>query len=254
VDEEPPRGSLGAEILRAQRISVAFGQLRALDAVDFGVHPGEVVGLIGPNGAGKTTLVNVLSGYQRPTTGAVMLGNLNVTQWSPDRLARAGLVRTFQGARGFLGLSVRDNLMAAAMGGGARRREARAIVGELLAQFQFEARAENRAGALPFGLQKLLAVARAVAARPRFLVLDEPVAGMNEAESEQFVRVLSSISSSSGCGVVVIEHDMSLIMRVCDRIQVLDHGVTISMGTPAEVRADPAVVKAYLGSEVAVDA
>jgi branched-chain amino acid transport system ATP-binding protein len=246
--------ALGATELRAQRLSVIFGQLHALREVDFWVREGEVVGLIGPNGAGKTTLVNVLSGYQRPTRGRVTIANVDVTQWSPDRLARTGLARTFQGARAFSGLSVHDNLMAAAIGAGKSRRKCRPLVLELLDLFQLSPWSRTRAGALPFGLAKLLAVARAVATRPRFLLLDEPVAGMNDAESDQFIAVLSSISGPSRCGIVVIEHDMSLIMRVCQRIHVLDHGITICVGRPTEVRTDPAVIKAYLGTEAEMHA
>jgi branched-chain amino acid transport system ATP-binding protein len=214
------------------------------------VYPGEVVGLIGPNGAGKTTLVNVLSGYQRPTNGNIHIADLEVTRWSPDRRARAGVARTFQGARGFQGLSVYDNMLAAALGTQRSRRRSNAYVEELLQSFGLEAWAQTPAGSLPFGIAKLVAVARAVATRPRFLLLDEPVAGMNDAETEQFIKLFAVISASGRCGIVVIEHDTSLIMRVCERIQVLDHGATIAVGSPAEVRTDPAVIKAYLGTEV----
>jgi branched-chain amino acid transport system ATP-binding protein len=236
--------------LEAVDVTVQFQGVRALDGVDLHVGRGEILGLIGPNGAGKTTMVNVLSGFQRPRPGSVLLDGADATRWPPHRRARKGLARTFQSTRLFGDLSVRENVEVAALSAHASPREARAVAAEVLEYMGLADRADEDAAALPYGDERRVSIARALAGRPRFLLLDEPAAGLNEAESDELVRSLSAIHDRLGCGFVVIEHDMNLIMRLCQRIQVLDYGKTIAVGTPDEVKASEEVLKAYLGDPV----
>ena len=241
--ERPRNGAL-----RADGISLAFAGLRVLKEVDLTLEPGEALGLIGPNGAGKTTLVNVLSGFQAPDSGTVSLDGIAVTGRSPTRLARDGLGRTFQAALPFRDLSSLESVAVGAMGLGASRRRALAVAADVLDRLNLLEQAALPAGALPPGSQRLLGVARALAIGPRYLLLDEPAAGLNEAECEQLVAILRNVLSDFGCGILLIEHDMNIVMPLCSRVQVLDDGATIRIGTPQEVQADPAVVESYLGS------
>ena len=238
--------------LEARAVKVYFDSVKAVDGVDLDLHRGEILGLIGPNGAGKTTLVNALSGFQVPTDGRVSLGDVDVTGWAPHRLARRGLARTFQNIRLFPFLTAFENVEAAAVSIGLRRSEAARWSAEVLDRLDLGGIRHLRAGALPQGDERRLGIARALATRPRFLLLDEPAAGLNDVESAQIVTALRGIHESFTCGLLVIEHDMSVIMRLCDRIQVLDYGKTISSGSPAQIRSDPAVLAAYLGSEEAM--
>ena len=244
----------GPDSLRALGVSRSFEGIEALSDVDLELVPGEVLGLIGPNGAGKTTLVNLLSGFDLPSRGVVTLGSSNITRWPPYRRGRAGLARTFQHGRLFGELTVSENVEVAALGVGCSPREARRRAGELLELLGLTARANDGAGLLPHGDQRKLGVARALALRPRFVLMDEPAAGLHEAEIPAFAAVVRAVHSDFGAGVLLIDHNVALIMDVCDRIHVLDRGVTLAAGTPAEIRANLDVATAYLGAEVSADA
>jgi len=221
--------------------------VQALSEVTLEVRRNEVVGLIGPNGAGKSTLVNVLSGFDRPDAGTVELEGSIITRWSPHRRGRAGLARTFQHSHAFRSLSVRENVEIAAIGVGAPPREARARATELLELMGLDRFADVDAAALAHGDERRLGVARALATRPRFVLLDEPAAGLPEAEVPDFAAAVRSVRDDHDAGVLLIDHNMTLVMEVCDRVQVLDQGRTLAEGTPAEIRANLDVGAAYLG-------
>jgi ABC-type branched-subunit amino acid transport system ATPase component len=211
------------------------------------LHPHEVVGLIGPNGAGKSTLVNVLTGFDRPDKGSVQLEGMEVTGWSPHRHARAGLARTFQHSRSFGSLSVRENIEVAALGVGTGTREARRRADRLLELLGLTSNEETRAGALSHGDERRLGVARVLATEPAFVLMDEPAAGLPEAEVPEFAEVIRSLRDEHRAGVLLIDHNMALVMGVCDRIHVLDQGRTLAAGTPKEIRGNLDVAAAYLG-------
>jgi branched-chain amino acid transport system permease protein len=242
------------EALRAEDVCVSFGGLRVLEGVDLELRHGEALGLIGPNGAGKTTLLNVLSGFQRPLSGRVYLDEVEVTGLSAARMARAGLGRTFQGALPFAGLSGAESVAVGAMGLGAPKREAvrraEAVLGELGLGQLFD----QRAGSLSAAKQRLLGIARALAGEPGYLLLDEPAAGLDEVERRQLGAIISMARRRFGCGVLLVEHELSVVAGACERVQVLDGGGTLRIGTPAEVQSDPAVAEAYLGSSFLVGA
>jgi branched-chain amino acid transport system ATP-binding protein len=228
-------------------VSRAFEGVQALREVTLDLHRHEVVGLIGPNGAGKSTLVNVLSGFDRPDEGVVELAGRDITRWSPHRRGRHGLARTFQHSRSFRGLSVRENVEVAALGSGVGPRAARRRAGELLELLQLTPHANASAGVLAHGDERRLGVARALASQPTFVLLDEPAAGLPEGEVPDFAAVVRWVAEEHDAGVLLIDHNMALVMKVCDRIHVLDHGATLAEGTPAEVRANLDVAAAYLG-------
>ena len=234
-------------MLSTRGVRVHFEGVKAIEGVDLTVARGEILGLIGPNGAGKTTLVNVVTGLQAPDEGSVHLGEDEITGWSAPRRARAGLGRTFQGARLFDRLSVLENVEVVALSGGLRRRAARAKARELLDLFALEPVAGSEARSLPHGTARRLGVARALALNPSFLLLDEPAAGLDETESAELVPLLKQIRTAYEVGLVVIEHDVPLIMACCDRIHVLHHGQTLAVGAPQEISTDPLVISAYLG-------
>jgi branched-chain amino acid transport system ATP-binding protein len=242
-------GSTQEELLEAKGLRVQFEGVKAVDDVDLMLHRTEILGLIGPNGAGKTTLVNTLTGFQRPDEGTIRLGGANVTGWPPHRLARAGLTRTFQGVRAFGDLTVSENVEVAAVCAGSSRRKAQAASARILAEVGLTGHASIPASALPHGDARRLSIARAMARNPRFLLLDEPAAGLNETESDLLMGTIARIRDERGCGVLLIDHDMRVIMGTCDRIQVLDYGKTISVGSPAEIQNDTTVITAYLGTK-----
>ena len=235
-------------------MSRSFEGVRALQDVTLELHRHEVVGLIGPNGAGKSTLVNVLSGFDRPTEGRVELADREITSWSSHRRARAGLTRTFQHSRSFRALSVRENVEVAALGVGARPVAARRRAAELLGLLGLDAYADAPAESLAHGDERRLGVARALATEPSFVLMDEPAAGLPEAEVPEFAAVVRSVRDEHGAGVLLIDHNMALVMDVCDRIQVLDQGRTLAEGTPAEIRGNLDVTAAYLGESAVQDA
>ena len=256
-------------LLAVRALSMRFGGLLAIDSVSFDVAPGAVTALIGPNGAGKTTLFNCLTGFYRPTAGSLMLDldgmRRELSGLAGHRIARLGIARTFQNIRLFPRMTVLENLMVAQhamlMRASAfsiagllslpsyRRAEREAInrARHWLDRTGLLARANDEAGSLAYGQQRRLEIARALCTGPRLLCLDEPAAGLNATESSELARFLRNLVSESGIAVLLIEHDMSVVMGVSDRIVVLDYGRKIAEGTAAEIRADKAVIAAYLG-------
>jgi branched-chain amino acid transport system ATP-binding protein len=237
--------------LAAEHATVRFGGLVATDDVSIVISVGEILGLIGPNGAGKTTLINVLSGFQRPVAGSVRLAGRDLTGRPPSAFAKAGVVRSFQAVRLFKGLTVAENIEVALVGRGLGRAEARRQAASTLSDFDLAHRANQPAAALSYGEERRAGLARALALEPRFLLLDEPAAGLAVAEAEDLKRVIISIRDRHGCGVLVIEHNMAVIMSLCDRVHVLNSGKTIANGRPETIKADPAVRAAYLGGVAA---
>ena len=239
----------GSSTLVAERVRVHFEGVRAVDGVDLTLEEGQIMGLIGPNGAGKTTFMNAVSSFVPLTGGTVRLGDLDVSGWSPARLAKLGLVRTFQDVATFPALTVFENVELGALGGGLSRRAARARARLLLDQLGLRRLASLPASALPHGEERRVGIARAVACSPRFLLLDEPAAGLDDAESLQLAEHIASIRNELGCGVLLVEHDMRIIFRVCEHIQVLDYGKSLAVGTPDEIRQNKQVIAAYLGQK-----
>jgi branched-chain amino acid transport system ATP-binding protein len=240
--------------LRATAVSRSYEGVRAVVEVSLDLARGEVVGLIGPNGAGKTTLVNVMTGFDFPSSGTVSLEGTDITRWSPHRRGRAGLARTFQHSRSFGSLSVRENVEVAALGSGAGVAEARGRADELLEILGLRSLASRPASTLAHGDERRLGVARALAIHPRFVLLDEPAAGLPEAEVPELAAVVRSVRDEHKAGVLLIDHNMALIMDVCDRIHVLDQGRTLAQGTPGEIRANLDVTAAYLGESAVHEA
>lgn len=232
-------------LLEVRGVMVRFGGVMAVGGVDLDAEVGQVTGLIGPNGAGKTTLFNVISGMQEPTAGNVLVSGVDITGEAPHKRAKRGLARTFQRLELFWSLSVRDNVRVAAEL--AAVPDVNGTVDALLDKVGVSDLADSVAGDLPTGSARLVEIARALATMPRLLLLDEPASGLDDSETERLGTLLRELASD-GLGVLLVEHDMDLVMHVCDRIHVLDLGNIISVGTPAEIQHDEAVLRAYLGT------
>jgi ABC-type branched-subunit amino acid transport system ATPase component len=236
--------------LEAESVGKRFGGVGALKGVSLSLAEGQIVGLIGPNGSGKTTLLNCLSGVFPATSGRISIDG-RALSGAAYKAARRGVVRTFQNIRLFGRLTALQNVEAGALGAGrVARRRSRSYGEQVLEELGIAPLADRFAETLSYGDQRRVEIARALAARPRYLLLDEPAAGMNDAESDELAGSIERIRGDHGCGVLVVEHDLRLIMRVCESIVVLNEGDVISRGRPDEVRADPAVVAAYIGTEV----
>ena len=233
-----------ASELIVEQLVKRFRGLSALDGVTLRVREGEIVGLIGPNGSGKTTLLNVASGVMRPTAGRVVVGGVDATGRRPHEVARLGVGRTFQQIRLFAEMTVFENVEVGAVARG----QALDGVSALLERLGLTADADRLAVTLPYGQQRRVEIARALAGRPRFVLLDEPAAGMNESESDELLETIRAIRDDEGCAVLIVDHDLRLIMRLCERIHVLAEGRTICEGTAEDVRRDPGVIQAYLGT------
>jgi branched-chain amino acid transport system ATP-binding protein len=239
-------------VLEVDSVTVRFGGLVAVHDVSLGAEAGRITGLIGPNGAGKTTLFNVITGLQRPTSGRVLVDGHDIARLPTYRRARLGMARTFQRLELFGALTVRENVHVAAAirtGGPRTSREERAqLVSSLIARVGLDAVSGQRADALPTGQGRLIELARALATSPRLLLLDEPASGQSEAETLHFAALLRSLADD-GMAILLVEHDMQLVMNLCDSIHVLDFGRVLASGPPSVIRSDPAVLTAYLGSE-----
>lgn len=241
-------GSVGST-LSIEAVTVRFEGLTAIDGITENLHSGEILGLIGPNGAGKTTLVNVLTGFQAPTDGQVSLDGNRICRLQPYRIRQLGIARTFQAGRLFKEMSVSENVEVAGVSLGFSRQEASRRAAELLDWMDLSGIAEQPAGTIPYTDERRVGIARALVHDPTFLLLDEPAAGMSDAEADALVDLIGEIRARWGMGIVLIEHNMRVVMRVCDRLHVLDSGRTIAAGAPAEIQENAAVISAYLGEE-----
>lgn len=251
-------------VLSAKNISITFGALKAVTDFNLEIKENELVGLIGPNGAGKTTVFNIITGVYSPTSGEYYFNGEPVTKTPTYKLVKKGLARTFQNIRLFKNMSVLDNVLVAnnfnmkygILSGIFRfanywreEKEAKEKAMELLKIFDLDQYADTAAGNLPYGKQRKLEIARAMATNPKLLLLDEPAAGMNPTETEELMNTIRLIRDKFNIAILLIEHDMKLVLGICERLVVLDHGTTIAAGDPIEVINTPAVVTAYLGQE-----
>lgn len=255
-----------APVLVCDGLELSFGGLKALKGISFEVQPGEIFGLVGPNGSGKTTTVNVATGFYRPNAGRVRLFGDDITGEKPDRIARRGIARTFQNLALFKGMTVLDNILIgrhihmnpSALGTlfywwWAQREEIaqRRIVEDVIEFMQLQDIRDEPVEAIPLGLQKRVELARALVSEPRFLILDEPMAGMNQEEKEYIARFILDAREERGVTILIIEHHMDVVTAICDRAVVLCNGEIIAQGPPRQAIAEPAVIKAYLGERAA---
>ncbi|WP_149141884.1 ABC transporter ATP-binding protein [Gemmobacter caeruleus] len=238
-------------VLALEQVGVAFGGFRALTEVSLAIPPGQVTGLIGPNGAGKTTCVNTLSGFQRPGSGRVLLDGADISALPAHRMRRAGIARTFQAGRLFGGLDVLDNLACTGVGLGQRRAEAEHAAQDLLDWMGIAALASRPAAGLPYTDERRVAIARALMGAPRFLLLDEPAAGMSEHEAADLAALIRRIAGERGIGCLLIEHNVGLVLSVCAQVVVLDGGRVIETGDRAAILASRPVREAYFGADQA---
>lgn len=234
--------------LKTEGLSVHFDGVIAVDDVNLEVQRGEIMGLIGPNGAGKSTFFNAVSGFVPLTAGKVHLGEYEVTGSSPTQMAKSGVVRTFQDTRIFKRLTVLENVELGLMSAGMHGVGARAQAGRILELVGILHIADEAAGKVSLGDERRAGIARAIATDPDFLLLDEPAAGLDGQETAFLARTIVDVRDDLGCGVLLVEHDMSVIFTICEAIQVMDSGRTIASGSPTEIRTDPAVIEAYFGS------
>ena len=255
-------------LLEVSNLGIAFGGLQAVAQLDLSIEKGHLYGLIGPNGAGKTTVFNMLTGVYKPTEGNIILDGKDITGQNPELISKSGIARTFQNIRLFNDMTVLDNVKVGLhnqirynMWTGILRlpaykekeHEMNREAMKLLKIFDLDKEADYKASQLPYGKQRKLEIARALATNPKLLLLDEPAAGMNPNETEELMHTIHSVRDQFGVAILLIEHDMSLVMRVCERIQVINFGQTIAVGLPSEIASNQEVIEAYLGEEEADD-